>query len=76
MDGAVQVYRRQENGIWYARFSVKGRQLKKSLKTTDLTKAEKEARLKIAEEETSKTEVNDQTKYLIDQKIDVLRSIN
>lgn len=49
MDGAVQVYRRQENGIWYARFSVKGRQLKKSLKTEDLTKAKKEARQKYLE---------------------------
>ncbi len=32
--------------------------------------------LKKAEEETIKTEINDQTKYLIDQKIEVLRSIN
>ena len=32
--------------------------------------------LKSAEEQTSKNEMNDQTKYLIDQKIDVLRSIN
>ena len=29
-----------------------------------------------AEEEASKTNINDQTKYLIDQKIEVLRSIN
>ena len=32
--------------------------------------------LKSAEGEISKTEINDQTKYLIDQKIEVLRSIN
>ena len=32
--------------------------------------------LKKAEEETIKNEINDQTKYLIDQKIEVLRSIN
>ena len=32
--------------------------------------------LKSAEEQISKNEMNDQTKYLIDQKIDVLRSIN
>jgi len=32
--------------------------------------------IKIAEEETKKTEINDQAKFLIDQKIDVLRSIN
>ena len=32
--------------------------------------------LKSAEEQISKNEINDQTKYLIDQKIDVLRSIN
>ena len=34
------------------------------------------AKLKQAEEEGNKPEVNDQSKYLIDQKIDVLRSIN
>ncbi len=32
--------------------------------------------IKIAEEETKNTEINDQAKFLIDQKIDVLRSIN
>ena len=32
--------------------------------------------LKTAEEETNKKEITDQTKYLIDQKIEVLRSIN
>ncbi len=32
--------------------------------------------LKLAEEEASKSEVNDQTKYLVDQKIEVLRSLN
>ena len=32
--------------------------------------------LKTAEEESNKSEINDQTKYLLDQKIEVLRSIN
>ena len=32
--------------------------------------------LRNAEEETNKTEISDQTKYLTEQKIDVLRSIN
>ena len=32
--------------------------------------------IKTAEEETKKPEINDQTKYLVDQKIEVLRSIN
>ena len=32
--------------------------------------------LKKAEEEANKTKINDQTKYLIDQKIEVLRSLN
>ena len=32
--------------------------------------------IKIAEEETKKNEINEQAKFLIDQKIDVLRSIN
>ena len=32
--------------------------------------------IKIAEEKTNNTEISDQTKYLIDQKIEVLKSIN
>ena len=32
--------------------------------------------LKSAEEEASKSEMNDQTKYLVDQKIEVLKSLN
>ena len=32
--------------------------------------------LKIAEEETNNAEISDQAKYLIEQKLDVLRSIN
>ena len=32
--------------------------------------------LKLAEDEASKSEVNDQTKYLVDQKIEVLKSLN
>ena len=32
--------------------------------------------LKLAEKEASKSEVNDQTKYLVDQKIEVLKSLN
>ena len=32
--------------------------------------------LKLAEEEASKSELNDQTKYLVDQKVEVLKSLN
>ena len=32
--------------------------------------------LKLAEKEASKSEINDQTKYLVDQKIEVLKSLN
>ena len=32
--------------------------------------------LKNAEDENNKTEINDQTKYLVDQKIEVLKSLN
>ena len=32
--------------------------------------------IKAAEEETNNSEINDQAKYLVDQKIEVLRSIN
>ena len=42
----------------------------------DLEKNKIQELLKSAEEQSSKNEMNDQTKYLIDQKIDVLRSIN
>ena len=42
----------------------------------DMEKSKIHELIKIAEDETSKKELTDQTKYLIDQKIDVLRSIN
>ena len=42
----------------------------------DLEKNKIQELLKSAEEQSSQNEMNDQTKYLIDQKIDVLRSIN
>ena len=42
----------------------------------DLEKNKIQELLKSAEEQTSKNEMNDQAKYLIDQKIDVLKSIN
>tara|TARA_B100001939_G_C16774948_1_gene544326 strand:+ start:31 stop:420 length:390 start_codon:yes stop_codon:yes gene_type:complete len=41
----------------------------------DMEKNKIQELLRLAEE-TSKTEINDQSKYLVDQKIDVLRSIN
>ena len=42
----------------------------------DMEKNKIQELLKTAEDETSKKELTDQTKYLIDQKIEVLRSIN
>ena len=42
----------------------------------DLDKSKQENLLKKAEEEASKTEISDQSKYLADQKVLVLRSIN
>ena len=42
----------------------------------DVEKSKIQELLKTAEGETSKKELTDQTKYLIDQKIEVLRSIN
>ena len=41
-----------------------------------LDKNKVEELLKIAEDETNKSEINDQIKYLIDQKIEILRSLN
>ena len=43
---------------------------------TDLDKSKQQELLELAEKEASKAELNDQSKYLIDQKIDVLRSLN
>ena len=42
----------------------------------DIKKNKIQELLKLAEEENSKVEMSDQAKYLIDQKIEVLRSIN
>ncbi len=43
---------------------------------TDLEKSKKQDLLKLAEEEASNPEINDQSKYLVDQKIEVLKSLN
>ena len=48
----------------------------KILNLSDMDKSKKQNLLKIAEEEASKAEISDQSKYLIDQKIEVLKSIN
>tara|TARA_B100000989_G_scaffold236820_1_gene183727 strand:+ start:37 stop:429 length:393 start_codon:yes stop_codon:yes gene_type:complete len=42
----------------------------------DMDKSKKQDLLKQAEKESNKQELNDQTKYLIDQKIEVLKTIN
>ena len=43
---------------------------------TDLDKSKQQDLLKIAEEEANNPEINDQFKYLVDQKIEVLKSLN
>jgi len=43
---------------------------------TDLDKSKKGDLLKKAEEEASKAKISDQSKYLADQKVEVLKSIN
>ena len=43
---------------------------------TDLDKSKQKDFLKLAEEEAGKLDINDQSKYLVDQKIEVLRSLN
>ena len=43
---------------------------------TDLDKSKQQDLLKIAEEEANNPEISDQSKYLVDQKIEVLKSIN
>ena len=42
----------------------------------DIDKSKQQDLLKKAEEEASKAEISDQSKYLADQKVEVLRSIN
>ena len=43
---------------------------------TDLDKSKQQDLLKLAEEEAGNPDINDQSKYLVDQKIEVLRSLN
>ena len=42
----------------------------------DFDKSKQQDLLKLAEEEVNKPEINDQSKYLVDQKIEVLKSLN
>ena len=46
------------------------------LKLGDLDKSKQQDLLRLAEEEANKQDINDQSRYLIDQKIDVLKSLN
>ena len=43
---------------------------------TGLDKSKQQDLLKLAEEEAAKPDITDQSKYLVDQKIEVLRSLN
>ena len=45
-------------------------------KLADIDKSKQQDLLKLAEEEASNPEINDQSKYLVDQKIEVLKSLN
>ena len=45
-------------------------------KIADMGKSKKQDLLKQAEEESGKEEINDQSRYLIDQKIEVLKTLN
>ena len=42
----------------------------------DMDKSKQQDLLKQAEEEANKTDINDQSKYLADQKVEVLRTLN
>ena len=48
----------------------------KILNLIDLDKSKQQDLLKKAEEESSNSEINDQFKYLVDQKIEVLKNLN
>ena len=43
---------------------------------TDLDKSKQQNLLELAEKEANKAELNDQSRYLVDQKIEVLKSLN
>ena len=43
---------------------------------SDMDKSVQQDLLKKAEEEAGKSDINDQTKYLVDQKIEVLKTLN
>ena len=43
---------------------------------TDMDKSKQQDLLKHAEEEANKTDINDQSKYLADQKVEVLKTLN
>ena len=43
---------------------------------SDLNKSKIQDLLKLAEKDLNKSEINDQTKYLVDQKIEVLKNLN
>ena len=43
---------------------------------TDMDKSKQQDLLKQAEKETNKTNINDQSKYLADQKVEVLKTLN
>ena len=43
---------------------------------SDLDKSKIQELLKLAEKDLNKSEINDQTKYLVDQKIEVLKNLN
>ena len=45
-------------------------------KVSDMDKSKQQDLLKQAEQEASKSDINDQSKYLADQKIEVLKTIN
>ena len=46
------------------------------LNLADMDKSKKQDLLKHAEEEANKTDINDQSKYLADQKVEVLKTLN
>ena len=46
------------------------------LNLADMDKSKQQDLLKQAEEEANKTDINDQSKYLVDQKVEVLKTLN
>ncbi len=81
--GIIKIFSKSGNGNYYVEDGIvefKNNNLSILTSTIfnldDVDKLKQQELLKKAEEDANKSEINDQLKYLADQKVEVLRSIN